>query len=116
MVTGALKSCSVPVSLLSLHWVDYGTEQASGMDENRKQRLQILAEWADNHSWNNREEIAASERCLCTGCGLWLKPSEILKWYQDRHACCPDCGLTGVIVGSRSGLPLDEYRSNMEIE
>lgn len=79
------------------------------MDENRKQRLQILGEWAENHSWDNREEITASERCLCTGCGLWLTPSEVLKWHQEKHARCPGCGLTGVVVGSKSGLPLDEH-------
>jgi hypothetical protein len=86
------------------------------MDENRKQRLQVLGEMVGNHCWDNREEIAASDQCLCTGCGLWLAPTEITKWHEDKHACCPKCGLAGVVVGSKSGILLDEYRSNMEIE
>lgn len=86
------------------------------MEENRKQRLQYLSELVDDHCYRNREEISESERCLCTGCGAWLKPEEIIKWYEDRHACCPICGLTGVVVGSKSGIPLDEVRSNMELE
>ena len=86
------------------------------MDENRKQRLQYLSELVDGHCYRNREEICESDRCLCTGCGAWLMPAEIIKWYEELHACCPHCGLTGVVVGSKSGIPLDEVRSNMKLE
>ena len=86
------------------------------MYEIRKQRLQYLSEWVEDHCYRNREEIGLSERCLCVGCGLWLVPTEIIKWYEDKHACCPGCGLTGVVVGSKSGIPLDEVRSNMEVD
>ncbi|EUB84888.1 hypothetical protein PMI25_001265 [Pseudomonas sp. GM30] len=86
------------------------------MDENRKQRLQYLGEMVDAHCYRNREEIGGSDRCLCTGCGAWLKPAEIIKWYEELHACCPHCGLTGVVVGSKSGIPLDEVRNNMKLE
>lgn len=86
------------------------------MDENRKQRLQYLSELVDGHCYRNREEICESDRCLCTGCGAWLMPAEIIKWYEELHACCPHCGLTGVVVGSKSGIPLDEVHSNMKLE
>lgn len=81
------------------------------MDEVTKARLQWLDESADDHGWNNREEIDASDRCICSACGQWSLPSQITNWYLEKHACCPHCGLTGVVVGSESGLPLEEYES-----
>ena len=81
------------------------------MDDATKARLQWLDESADDHGWNNREEINASEKCICSACGQWLKPDQITKWHNEKHACCPHCGLTGVVVGSASGLPLEEYES-----
>ncbi|SFY02287.1 hypothetical protein SAMN03159345_5369 [Pseudomonas sp. NFPP14] len=79
------------------------------MDEATKARLQWLDESADNHGWNNREEVSASERCICSACGQWSVPAQITRWYEDKHACCPHCGLAGVVVGSKSRLPLEEY-------
>jgi hypothetical protein len=81
------------------------------MDDATKARLQWLDESADDHGWNNREEINASEKCICSACGQWSKPDQIMKWHNEKHACCPHCGLTGVVVGSASGLPLEEYES-----
>ena len=80
------------------------------MDEDTKARLQWLDESADDHAWNNRDEIIASDRCICTACGEWSTPSQITKWYLEKHACCPSCGLTGVVIGSKSGLPLEAYQ------
>ena len=81
------------------------------MDDATKARLQWLDESADDHGWSNREEINASEKCICSACGQWSKPDQITKWHNEKHACCPHCGLTGVVVGSASGLPLEEYES-----
>lgn len=81
------------------------------MNEATTSRLQWLDESASEHGWNNREEINASVRCICSACGQWSEPAQITKWYSEKQACCPYCGLTGVVVGSKSGLPLEEYES-----
>ncbi|AEA70178.1 hypothetical protein THH46_16095 [Pseudomonas sp. NA13] len=82
------------------------------MDDATKAHLQWLDQSAEDHGWNNREEINASEKCICSACGQWSKPAQITKWHDEKHACCPHCGLTGVVVGSESGLPLEEYENS----
>ncbi|WP_444889692.1 hypothetical protein [Microbulbifer sp. DLAB2-AA] len=57
---------------------------------------------------NNREQIVGSDICGCIGCGEIYPPSEITRWWDDgATACCPRCGMTGVVVGSESGLAID---------
>lgn len=57
----------------------------------------------------NRASILRSDRCGCIGCGEVFAPSEIVKWWDGGEtACCPHCCMTSVVVGSASGLPIDE--------
>ena len=58
---------------------------------------------------DHREIIEKSEICGCIACGGTFKPSEIKKWWNNgTSACCPHCGLTRVVVGSASGLPMTQ--------
>lgn len=58
---------------------------------------------------HNRDTILRSELCGCIGCGETYPPSEVCNWRDDgATACCPKCGMTGVVVGSASGLPIDK--------
>ncbi|UXY51898.1 hypothetical protein [Pseudomonas tohonis] len=58
---------------------------------------------------DNRELIERSDKCGCIGCGEIFAPSEIVKWWDGGEtACCPHCCMTSVVVGSASGLPIDE--------
>lgn len=57
----------------------------------------------------NRELIERSDKCGCIGCGEIFAPSEIVKWWDGGEtACCPHCCMTSVVVGSASGLSIDE--------
>lgn len=79
------------------------------MDRNEIHRQQDLERLVQEHAWDNKLEVLASETCICCSCSIWLVPSDIVRWYEDKHACCPRCGLAGVIIGSASGLPLGEF-------
>lgn len=74
-------------------------------------RLKELDEALDAHVWHNHEEIQASEICMCTACYLRFEPTAIKKWQDGDSAICPnpDCGLGGSVLGSASGLNLDDY-------
>lgn len=65
---------------------------------------------ADDH----RDEVLRSAICGCIGCGETFPPSEITKWWdQGATACCPKCGMTSVVVGSASGLAIDQEMLEM---
>ena len=56
---------------------------------------------------NNRKEIMNSDICGCFMCHTNFKPSEILHWTDsEQTACCPNCGMGNVVVGSASGMPV----------
>lgn len=76
-----------------------------------EEKLRILEEKLENHVWNNRTEIEASQICMCTACYFRFKPTEITKWQDGKSAICPnpDCGLGGNVIGSASGLSFEDY-------
>jgi len=58
---------------------------------------------------DNRDEVLGSEVCGCIGCGAMFAPAEIVRWWDEgTTACCPRCSLASVVIGSASGLALDE--------
>ncbi len=62
---------------------------------------------AYDHATKNREEILSSEICGCFFCQANFDPSSIRKWTDNEQtACCPECGLGNVVVGSASGMPV----------
>ena len=69
---------------------------------------------AQDAARNHRKEIEPSEVCGCISCQEIFPPSEIKKWWSEgKDACCPHCGLTCVVIGSASGLPIDKYYLGM---
>lgn len=74
-------------------------------------QLMELGEARDDHVWNNRDEIAASQLCMCTACYFRFPPSAIKKWQDEKSAVCPspECGFGGSVIGSESGLNFDDY-------
>jgi hypothetical protein len=69
---------------------------------------------AQDATSNHRSVIESSENCGCISCQEIYPPSEIKKWWSDGNdACCPYCGLTSVVIGSASGLPIDKYYLGM---
>ncbi|MBU2709266.1 hypothetical protein KCM76_24940 [Zooshikella marina] len=74
-------------------------------------KLRQLGEALEEHTWNNRSEIDASESCMCTSCYHRFTPSEIKKWQNESSAICPnpDCCVGGCVIGSASGLNFDDY-------
>jgi hypothetical protein len=56
----------------------------------------------------HRAEILRSESCACFYCFASFPPAEIQEWVDEGEtALCPRCGIDSVL-GSASGLPLDE--------
>jgi hypothetical protein len=71
--------------------VEYGVDQYKAYDRDTK----------------NREEIMSSEICGCFFCQANYDPSSIRKWKNiEQAACCPECRLGNVVVGSASVLPV----------
>ena len=68
---------------------------------------------AQDAAMNNRASIEKSEICGCISCSAIFKPAQIAQWWgEGKTACCPFCGLTDVVIGSASGLPItEEYLS-----
>lgn len=65
---------------------------------------------AHRHSFENEEEIKASETCGCFSCCRTFAPNEIEDWVDDadgKTALCPYCH-TDAVIGDASGLPLDK--------
>ncbi len=63
---------------------------------------------AYKHAQKHRQEVMQSEICGCFFCHVNFKPTTIRKWTDNEMtACCPECGLGGVIVGSASGMPIE---------
>jgi len=61
------------------------------------------------HCWNNRAEVQASARCLCGSCdGKIFPASDVNQFWEEKHACCPSCGLTGCVLGDASGIPFED--------
>ncbi|HEY9102797.1 hypothetical protein [Chitinimonas sp.] len=59
--------------------------------------------------YKNKWTIVDSEICGCISCGDIFPPADIRKWVDDKQtACCPSCGLAAVVVGSASGLVIDQ--------
>lgn len=69
---------------------------------------------AHEHCKHNKEEILASENCVCFYCAAHFKPAEIVKWVDKggETALCPECGIDAVI-GDKSGLDIDENMAEM---
>ena len=84
------------------------------MKKEEIQRQQELEEEALKHTWDNREEIEKSDKCICIACSTWFPPEKVSKWHEGKHACCPnpECGLACVVLGSASGLNLNDYDAN----
>jgi hypothetical protein len=82
------------------------------------------------HTRENREEVLASETCVCLKCCSTFSPDEITDWTgEDRHhhhkreqsptAVCPHCG-EATVIGDRSGLKvspatMEALRSRMRV-
>ena len=60
---------------------------------------------AHDHCKHNKEEILASENCICGFCCEKFSPNDIFKWADkdEDTAVCPDCGVDAVI-GDKSGV------------
>jgi len=76
-----------------------------------QRKLQELAEALENHTWDNRAEIEASEVCMCTACYKRFPPSAVNAWQDGSSAVCPnsECCFGGAVIGSASGLNFDDY-------
>lgn len=74
-------------------------------------KLMMLEEIAENHTWNNKDEIKKSDICMCLACYQKFLPQKIDKWQDGNSAICPnpECGLGGSIIGSASGLNFSDY-------
>jgi len=66
---------------------------------------------AHQKSSTHKEEILASEKCVCFYCQNTFLPSEIVEWVEENSggetAVCPKCGIDSVL-GSKSGLPISD--------
>ena len=65
---------------------------------------------AHKHSFKNRPEVMASDRCGCFHCHAIFAPNEVDYWVTDDGgdtATCPSCTVDSVI-GSASGLPVED--------
>ncbi len=104
-----LSGCAVPVSEIS-------TKLSMNPKGFSEELLRCLGEAADDHVWDNRDEVMASRECICTACYFRFPPSAVLRWQDDgRSAICPnpDCGFGGSVLGDASGLNLDDYDYSM---
>ena len=60
------------------------------------------------HADCNRPEIVKSDKCVCFFCFAAFASDAITNWIDDgQTACCPNCGLGNVVLGSASGLPFE---------
>lgn len=84
------------------------TKNEKGFSPEKLQALEEQAEW---HAWENKEEVLASEVCMCLACCKRFKPELIINWQDGKSAVCPNpvCGIGGSIIGSASGLNFDDY-------
>jgi hypothetical protein len=66
---------------------------------------------AHAHSFQNRDEVLASDVCGCFFCLSIFPAWEIHEWHQERAAdqgvtaFCPRCEIDA-IIGSKAGYPL----------
>ena len=66
---------------------------------------------AHKHSFQNRDEVLASDTCGCFYCLSIFPTSEIHEWHQERAAehgvtaFCPKCEIDA-IIGSKAGYAL----------
>ncbi len=64
---------------------------------------------AYEHTSGHWQEINSSKICGCIYCQNIYPPSRIEKWTDDgKTACCPECGLANVVIGSSSGMPVEK--------
>lgn len=74
-------------------------------------RLRELGEALEEHTWENRAEVEASDICMCTACYYRFPPSAVSIWQDGKSAVCPNpaCNLAGAVIGSLSGLNFEDY-------
>ncbi len=87
------------------------TKKSNKQDLEWVYEQQELEKSIQDHGYDNKDEISKSDKCICVACKSWFLPNEIKTWHEDRHAVCPNsnCGLTGVVIGSASGINLDSF-------
>jgi hypothetical protein len=75
------------------------------------QKLRELGEALEEHTWDNRTEVEASDVCMCTACYFRFAPAVIKVWQDGSSAVCPNpaCNFGGSVIGSASGLNFDDY-------
>jgi len=62
-----------------------------------------------HHATENRTEISNSIRCACFFCFADFAPDAIIRWMDGgQTACCPACGTGNTVIGSASGLPMNQ--------